>query len=186
MSTKDEFFWKDYEIPTTTSKYSRIETDKELKIRILWKPLIGWQYFNTDKKPQRSLKPFEKLIKPAISQFTNKPQGQSEFWAFRVYNYETEQIEVFETTKNRVKEGIMDLFQDDEWGDPTWYDLKISRSWKGKDTKYSVLPWKPWELTDEIKQLDDDTYVNIDALLVGDDPFKEEQEWIEELPWDQD
>jgi hypothetical protein len=40
IDSEDSFFPMDYEMPTSVSKYTKVEKDKELKIRILSKPMI--------------------------------------------------------------------------------------------------------------------------------------------------
>ena len=85
-----------------TSRYPKVEKLEEwqeLRIRILDKPLIWWLYFNKDNKPVRTKEQPKDVSEAQVSKFSWKPQVD-EFWAFKVYNYETEQIEIFEVKKN--------------------------------------------------------------------------------------
>ena len=34
-----------YELPTTSGAYTKLERDIETRIRVLSKPVIGWEYF---------------------------------------------------------------------------------------------------------------------------------------------
>ncbi len=179
MANVNDFFWEGYELPSTQSKYSKIEKDKELRIRMLWKPLIWWEYFSQiddKRKPIRSKEKPSKLVNPAINKFSGQPERAMEFWAFKVYNVNSKQIEIFQTTKNTIKESIMNLFMDIDYGDPTWYDLKISKKWEGTDTTYAVIPWKLESISEEIQELNENTFVNLDHLLEWADPFDENYE----------
>jgi len=177
MANINDFFWEGYEIPSTQSKYSRIEKDKELRIRILSKPLIGWEYFQLQedwkRKPVRSKLKFSVVEDPAINKFTWKPETPKEFWAFKVYNCTTKSIEIFQTTKNTIKESIMNLFMDQDFWEPQKYDLKITKKWELTETTYSVIPWPITPIAKEIKELESETFVDLEKLLTGMDPFTE-------------
>lgn len=182
MTQTDDFFGEGYEMPIAPSKYAKIEQDKELRIRILEKPLVGWIYFSADKKVHRQKKAFEECVNPSISKFNWKPNPQKEFWAFKVYNVNTKCIEIFEIDKQTVKEKMMDLYIDADYGNLTWYDLKIKKEWEWTDTTYKVLPWPVTPISHEVEALGNDTYVNLEALFKWEDPF--ENPLIEELPGD--
>lgn len=171
MTTEDSFFPKGYEVATNTSKYAKIEKDKELKIRILSKPIIWFEYFMADKKPNRSRTRFEKLINPAISPFTGEEVKQSEFWAFTCYNYWTKNIEIFQTTKTQIKNAIMNLYMDADFWEPTKYDLKIKKTGEKTDTVYHVTPISMTPISKEIQELFEKTPVNLEALFDWKDPF---------------
>lgn len=176
MANTADFFGEGYELPTTQSKYSKIEKDKELRIRILGKPLIGWEYFQQvedKKKPVRSKEKFSKVENRAINKFSGLPEKPQEFWAFKVYNVNSKQIEIFQTTKNTIKESIMNLYQDDDYGNPTGYDLKITKKWEWTDTTYSVIPWKQEAISDEVQELAEKVYVQLENLFEWADPFDE-------------
>lgn len=179
-----EFFGEGYKLPeVSTWKYSRIEKDKTLRIRILSKPLIGWEYFNTEKKPVRSKTRPVKLENPSISTYTWKEAPAQEFWALKVYNVDSKQIEVFSINKKTIKEMMMNLYLDDDYWSFLNYDLKISKTWEGTETKYSVLPWKVEPLSKEVLELAEKTPVNLEALYLGDDPFKVDNINIEDIPF---
>lgn len=191
MTTTNDFLPDTYEIPSTWSSFTKIVTDIELRIRIVSKPITGYSYYSVwsnGKKTQIHSKECpDKLISPAINKFTNKPEIAQEFWAMKVYNYNTKQVELFETTKTPIKTAILALARDPDYGSPKNYDIKIKKTWVDKDTKYSVLPAPAKPLDIEIEVLCDDTYVNLEALYTGWNVFVREvvsvNDWDENTKW---
>jgi len=183
MTQVEDFFWEGYVMPISQSKYSKIEKDKELRIRILGRPLVWYEYFDTDNQPHRQKERFDKLVKCQMNRFTWKEAGQKEFWAFKVFNINTWNVEIFQTDKVSIKTKIMDLIKDDDFWSPVNYDLKIKREWEGTDTEYKVMPWPISPLDESILEwVVNDTYVNLEALFIWKDPF--DNSGIEDLEWD--
>lgn len=157
------------ETSATSGNYTKI-TETPLKFRILTSPIIGWEYFTNENKPKRSAHFFQST--PDI-----KPDGKpKEFWAFVVWNYEEKKIQIMEITQQTIKKAIVALTQDQDFGDPKGYDLKVSKTGKGKETKYTLLPLGKTSFSPEGEDVDailaDARSVRLEALFDGDDPFK--------------
>jgi hypothetical protein len=65
----------------------------------------------------------------------------------------------------------MNLYQDDDYGNPTGYDIKITKKWEWTDTTYSVIPWKQEAISDEVQELAEKVYVQLENLFEWADPF---------------
>ena len=65
----------------------------------------------------------------------------------------------------------MKPYVDTDWSDPYHYDIKITKSGKGKETEYSVNPVPHKPLDPYIKQQFMETPCNLEALFDGNDPF---------------
>lgn len=170
----NDFLPDDYSVPVNSGWYTKIVKDEEVRIRILSKPIIGYSYFSAvgDKRKQIHSKEFPtELVNPAINKFTNAPETPQEFWAMKVYNYNTESIEIFDTTKNPIKSAILNLSRDPDYGNPMSYDIKIKKTGVDTSTRYFVLPTQIKPLASNIETLANDTYVNLEALYTGDNPF---------------
>lgn len=162
--TNNDFLPAQYEPPKNNSKYTKFEQG-ETKIRILSPSIVWFEYFNNDNKPVRSR-----------TQFTETPNIKStskvkEFWAFVVWNYTTESLEICEITQAWIKKTIFALYKDVDFGDPKNYDIKITRTGEWMETEYAVLPWAIKVLDDKIKTLYDDTTIDLEALYDWSDPF---------------
>lgn len=171
METTKTFLPAGYELKEPTAgNYLRIKEGETIKIRILTNSIVGYEYFKTTAdgwlKPVRQKEAFNWT--PADSK---DGRNTKEFWAFVVYNYNIEAIQIWELTQQSIKKDIFALYNDADFGDPKEYDLKISRTGKDLDTTYTIMPLNktPFNDTDIIKQAN---AVRLEALYDGDDPFK--------------
>lgn len=155
---------KDYE-PAQTSgwNYTKLK-DGDTKLRILTSPIIWYVYFTVDNKPKRSREMFKDT-----SDIKEKWKVK-EFWAFVVWNYTEDKLQVMEVTQNTIKDQIFALAKDEDFGDPKWYDIKINKSWKELDTRYQVkaLAQKPFE---NEKAIEEARSIRLEALFDWEDPF---------------
>lgn len=159
---ENDFLPQDYEAPAGSANYMKMK-DGENKVRILSKPIIGWLDWK-DKKPFR----FRMNAKP------EKPMGDKpikHFWAFLVWNYEAEAVQILELTQASIQKAIQDYSKNDEWGAPFFYDIKIIRKGKDLDTEYSIMPSPKKDLSDDIKKAALEKPAYLDALFEGADPW---------------
>lgn len=157
------FLPENYTTPKTSNSYMKLQ-EGENKFRILSSPVIGWEDW-LDKKPVR----FRFNEKPNKSIDPKKPLRH--FWAFIVWNYMEEKIQILQVTQATIRNCIEALCKDTDWGSPYFYDIKIMKKGEGVDTTYMVnpLPHKP--LDPSIKKAFLEKRCNLDALYDGDDPF---------------
>lgn len=98
--------------------------------------------------------------------------------AFFVYHYEDEQVKLFSANQKTLLGDINRLTSDEDYADLSSWDLKITRTGKGTDTKYSAMmvPTKRsskevqkaiYEAWDEACQAGAD----LEALYDGGNPF---------------
>lgn len=162
-NTNNTFLPSDYTIPPS-SRYTKFKNGTT-KIRILSNCITGWEYFNIDNKAVRSKEKFKSVTD------MQEDWKIKHFWAFIVYNYETKQIEITQINQVNIRAYIHNLCLDPDYWDPKGYDIKITRSWDGMDTKYSVVPWPVTPLWKEIASLYEADDINLNALYEWKDPF---------------
>lgn len=161
-------FPSNYTPPASTSEgnYTKIPEGEAVRLRILSEAIVGYEYWTNDNKPIRSEKPFTST--PNIRE-GDKPKH---FWAFKVYNYTTEKIEVWEITQASIRSKLWALWEDSEdYGDLRKYGLKITRTGSKLETKYEVIAAPPKPLDPAIVQLSVDTPVELTALFRDESPF---------------
>lgn len=158
-----DFLPQDYEAPKQNNHYMKLE-EGENKIRILSKPILGWEDWK-DKKPVR----FHFNEKPKNPVDSTKPIRH--FWAFIVYNYAKDEIQILHVTQSMIRKGIEALCRDSDWGSPHAYDLKITKKGEGMNTEYSINPVPHKPISEEIKRKFKDKKCNLDALFTNADPF---------------
>ncbi|MGY2133628.1 hypothetical protein ACW9KT_15470 [Hymenobacter sp. HD11105] len=172
MSASLSFLPTNYEAPKPAGgNYTKLQ-DGENRLRILSNPVIGWVYWSTDNKPVRSaLNPGACPADMRAGDNNGRTERPKEFWAMKVYNYGTQEMQILEVTQTQIKNALAELSRDEDWGHPKNYDLKIGKSGKGLETKYAVTPVVPKPVSEEVKTAFNATPITLDALLNGGDPF---------------
>jgi len=155
-----------YVAPKSQSHYTKLQKG-ENRLRLLSKPVFGWEDW-IENKPIR----YELHNKPSKS--SSPDRKVKEFWAFIVYNYDTQRIELMSTDKATIRKSIQNLCADADWGSPFFYDIKILRSGEGKDTEYVVNPLPRKPVDPSILEAFRDRPCNLNALFTGLDPWSEE------------
>jgi len=160
--------------------YMKFE-DGENKFRILSSAIVGWEYWNEDNEGNR--KPIRKrLDEDLIMSEIQEPDKVKKFWAFIVWNYKDEAIQILELTQKGLKQSIQALINSNKWGSPVdSYDLIIQKAGTGLATKYTVVP-DPKEPTEKhIKEALKNKPVKLNALFSGEDPFLFSKEGVEDV-----
>ncbi len=161
------FLPEGYKVPESQNNYMRFK-DGLNRFRVLSNAIVGYEYFNTDNKPVRSKTMFEST--PGIKE-TGKVK---QFWAFVVWNYGENKVQILEITQKTIMLGIQSLVENEKWGDPKQYDIAITRSGEGFDTEYSVQGEPPIApTTPEILEKYSTVPVNLEALFTNSNPFAE-------------
>lgn len=163
------FLPPNYQAPASAGNYMKIQ-DGENKIRILSKPILGWEDW-VDEKPLR----YRFESKPAKPHDPKKPIRH--FWAFIVWNYQEEKIQILQISQATIRSKIEVLCKDSDWGDPYFYDIKIIRTGASTDTEYSINPLPHKQLNSAVIKAFGEKRCFLEALFDGADPFS--SEWKE-------
>lgn len=149
-------------------------TDGENTFRVLTPAIIGFEYWTVDKKPIRS------ESYPEAPTNIRKDSDIKHFWAFVVWNYEEKRVQILEITQKTIMDAVRALIMNAKWGDPTGYDISVTRAGTGLDTEYQIVPNPHSTLTDEITDAFKAKKINLRALYVSGDPFDETTKYPEE------
>lgn len=164
-----DFLPEGYEAPASGGGYMKLQ-DGDNVFRVLSSAVVGYQYWTNENKPVRSKTEFTET--PDIRVKDGKTDKVKHFWAFVVWNYATKEVEILELQQVKVRDAILNLVNDEDWGDPKKYDIKVNRSGSGLDTKYAVSPKPHKELDPEILQAYAEKPINLEALFKGENPFE--------------
>jgi hypothetical protein len=162
----ESFLPEDYEAPKNGGGYMKIQKG-ENKIRILSKPIIGWEEWTKEKKPVR----YRHDNKPETSISPKEPLRH--FWAFIVWNYNDQQIQVLHVTQAGIRKGIELLIENPDWGQPFYYDIKIIKEGEEMKTKYHVSPVPHKPVAVHIIEAFKARPCKLEAIFDNDDPFAE-------------
>jgi hypothetical protein len=152
----------------SSSGYMKFDKEGTFKFRILSAPITGFVYWTVDKEPIRS-KDYPKVISDKI-----KPGEKIKyFWAFVVWNFQAEEVQILELTQSTIIEPLQELISNEEWGDPTGYSISVTRKGMSfSDTEYSVVPSPAQPTPANVLQAYKDKPINLDALYAGNNPFE--------------
>lgn len=146
-------------------KPSNILEGDEVRIRILSTPIVGWENWTEDNKPVR----FYPQQKPRNLPNPNKPLR--DFTAMVIWNYDLGMIQIWSFTQKNLKKSLESL--NTNKGSPLNYDIFVSRHGEGTDTRYILRCSTPHQVPKEVKESYEMTPVNLHALYVSKDPFKD-------------
>jgi hypothetical protein len=160
---------------TTGGDYFKLQDGDKKSVRILSKPIMGYQLF-VDGKPQRWAhdEPRPNHV-PEVNERDEKPK---KFVAFIVYEYSGQsdagRVKIWEFTQRTVIDQMAMLFKEEHW---TAFELVIARVGKGLDTKYNVTGIKS-PIEDTLLEFASKAseYITLTNLYSGENPF------IKELP----
>lgn len=157
-----------YEVPKGTGDYMKLKQG-ENKLRILSAPILGYEYWTADRKPVRS-RELPKVI-PVDADISNG-WNPKHFWAMAVWNFEDKAVQILQITQKSIQNALIDLIQNEDWGDPRQYTIKITRKGEKLDTEYSVVPSPKVAVPAEITRMYEEKNIDLDALYEGGNPFE--------------
>lgn len=155
------------------------------KFRVMSKPVMGYEYWNTENKPVR-LHAYPDTMPDDIRWDTDKSgkKVQSKikhFWCFVVWNYRAEQdgeskewrgrIQILELTQGSIQQQLNDIVSNEDWGPPQDYDITVTATGDGLERKYSAQPSPHKDAPEEAKTTFKSLVINLDALFDGSDPY---------------
>lgn len=152
-----------YEAPKSSNNYMKLQ-DGENRFRVLSLPVFGYEDW-IDNKPVR----YSMENKPAKPHDPKKPIKH--FWAFMVWNYLEEKVQIAQITQRSVQNAIMALQSNEDWGDPYHYDIKVHKKGEGINTEYNVTPVPHKPLPAHVKDAFNEKSCNLVALFDNADPF---------------
>jgi hypothetical protein len=177
-----------FEEPKKYGNYTRIEKG-ENRLRILSEGIFGVEYWEeTEETDQQTGKPKQKPVRRPIEEEAQLPTSESSrFIALFVWNYKAERVQIFPTTKRGIIKGLRYLIDNKSWGDPTKYDICITKTQTDPNkiltVEYNVTPVSMTDLDPEIaKEWQSSGFNRNDLLLMfeGLDPFECQRQAKEE------
>lgn len=149
---------------------ARIEGEKRL--RFFGSGITGHSAWTTEGKPIRwEQKPAE--LPSNIAPDMSGRLGTKRFLAGLVYDYEAQDFKILEINQKTLMDQLFKFMKDTDYGDPTGYDIKISKTGEGIKSEYTLVAAPPKPVTKEIATAYESVNCNLNALFDGDDPWAE-------------
>ncbi len=175
-----------FEEPERYGDYAKFKEGQNT-FRILSEGIFGVEYW-TETFDQESGKVKNKPTRLPITEASSLDNDDwSYFYAFFVWNYTAQKIQILSTTKRGIVKGLKILVDNQRWGNITEYDICINkRQTKQDDAKsveYTVTPEPKTDLDPEIYEKWENSKFNRNVLymlFVGLDPFEIKRQLQEE------
>lgn len=167
-----DFFPKGYEVPQKSGNYMKFQ-DGENRFRILSAPIMGYEWWVETEDGTRKPKRIDMDTKISASEVD--PQELKHFWAMIVYNVKEDKIQILEITQKGIQKAIRALEKSAGWGDPTEYNISVTKSGQKLETEYSVMPEPKEKIDKGIIKLMEDMQIDLTALYRGEDPFNSDK-----------
>ena len=154
---------------------SKLPDGQPVRIRFFGEGITGFLAWTVDRKPVRwEMRP--ETLPETVKPDDNGSRTAKFFLTGVCWDYEADMFRVVEITQKPVITDIQKYIADEDYGDPHNYDLTITRTGSGLDTKYDVLakPPKPAskETADKFAELD----WNLANLYEGRHPWSAEDD----------
>jgi hypothetical protein len=158
------FFPNGYTLPSSNNaRYMKFKQG-ENRFRFLSKPIVAWEDW-VNNKPYR-YRECDKPPRPSNPAFPLKYCFIAIVW-----NDKSEQIEILNINQRTIQSAIYSLWSDRDWGDPSEYDIKVTRTGELKNTDYHVSPAPKQPVLPSIIAMFHESPIYLDALYDGGDPF---------------
>lgn len=173
------FLPEEYIAPVSNNiNYTKL-VQGETRLRIMSDAMPGWVYWNTAGKPVHSLDYPEDTSDARVDPRSGKLDTPKHVWAVAVWNYTEGVAQLWEITQVSIRNSITALIEDEDWGHPNGYDIKINREGTGLDTKYSVLPAAKKKVSADITKAMADAAVDLEAHFKP----KEDEDPSQKIPF---
>jgi hypothetical protein len=183
----NDFLPKGYETLESERNYMEFAEGMNT-FRILSPAIVGYEWFEDTgdggRVPRRVRTAEE--VPAAVRTAVNDWDQAKHFWAFTVFNYATQSIQVLKVKQKTIQRDIEAYTNNPKWGNPMGYDLTVEKVKTGsrkRDVVYHVIPEPPMPLDAEIAELARHIPVRLEALYDGEDPFavtdREEEEAVQ-------
>lgn len=142
--------------------------------------VTGYQAWMLDgsckKQPEVFEEPIEGIRKKKIKDKDGNVTGEEDekqqfYWAVALYNFETKQFEVAQFTQKGIRDELLGLQNNKNWGDPVGnYTITIEKSGEGLQTRYKVTANPAEKRKDELKEIMEQykaSPINVAEVLFG-------------------
>jgi hypothetical protein len=167
IMTSNNFLPAEAKEPKGKSNYTKL-TEGVHKLRVMSSAIVGYEEWQTDGEKKVPVRYTTDNAPP----FGKDGKELNYFWAFLVYNYEQERLQIMEVTQKTIRTALQAYIDNEAWGSPQSYDIVITRKGtKLDDTEYHVVA-NPHSEAPVV----DIEGVSLEAWMKGEEPFVKKEE----------
>lgn len=166
-----------------SGRYLKIGPDESVRFRIMSQAALdGWEGWTEDNRPIRwPLCPKGDDFPANIKRRDNGSPDIKRFMCFIIWNYELQMFQIAQFVQKQIQAALLSYCEDPDWGHPSQYDLELSRTGTGRDTKYTLIakPHKP--VDKQVAAAYEGFYCDMTKLFDNGDPFTSDAD--EKMPF---
>lgn len=151
------------ELDKKTSGFYELEEGQN-EFRIV--SAFAWGYkFNFKNSAEGAEKdyPFYKTDDPEVEKNRSKLQLTA---SMVVYDYKTKELKPFNVHQKNILNAIREYVDNKNYGEPTGYDIIITKKGSGKETKYpSIIANPPEDTSKEVKEVLEKHDINVEKAF---------------------
>jgi len=166
------FFPKEIKVEST-SRYTKLAKGTT-KIRMMGEPFFYYETWLENDDGSRTPKRFD--LNEQIPTGELGPDGVKQVMSIVVYNYNEKAIQIMSISQKTILKAIKSYSENPKYGNPTGYDINITKEGEGKQTRYSVIADPKEKVSDEVKKAYDNENIELEMLLLNGDPFGHQNE----------
>lgn len=158
------------ELDKKTSAFFELEEGQNM-FRIVSPFAWGYKYnFKNNEEGKEKGYPFYRTNDPEVEKNRSKLQLTC---CMVVYDYKAKELKVFNVHQKNILNAIRGYAEKETFGDPTGYDLTITKTGSGKATKYpSVVADPPAEASEEVKEAVSKVVINMEQVYNKEPVFE--------------
>lgn len=156
----------------------KLKDGEPTRLRFVGEGITGYEAWTEQKKPIR----WESLpeVLPEIVRPDDNGDRKAKFFICGiVWDYENEMFRVMQFTQKSLLDGVSKYASDEDYGDPTNYDVMITRTGSGIDTKYDYLAKPPAPFSERAPEAAKQFKTlgwNLNLLFEGKHPWSTEED----------
>ena len=155
---------------SSTGRYlNPAKLTEETRLRFFGSGITGYEAWTEDNEPIRWEQKPEQL--PANIRQQPGYTTLKRFLAAVVYDYISDDFKILQITQRTLMDLLFKYMYDEEYGDPRNYDVKISKTGAGINTKYSLVAAPPKPVQPELQARFDQLTCDLTRLYDREDPF---------------
>jgi hypothetical protein len=170
--TEMSFFPKEIKVEST-SRYTKLDKGTT-RIRMFGKPFFYYETWLDKDDGGRTPKRF--ALTDSISTAELGPDGIKQVMSIVIYNYNESAIQILSISQKTILKAIKNYSENSKYGDPTGYDINITKEGEGKQTRYTVIADPKEKAPKEAIDAYENENIELEMLLLNGDPFNHPNE----------
>lgn len=156
---------------------SKLQDGQSARFRVVSPAAVtGFEVWTEDNRPLRFReRPSAEKLPSNVRRNKSGAPDIKQFLATLVFSYEDDTFKLAMFTQKSILQGIAQYARDEDYGHPNRYDMVLTRTGTGMETKYALTPKPPKDIDAAIIERLDSFHCRLEAIFDGEDPFQADE-----------